>query len=362
MHPHFIQGLELSALFYEEAVKPTLATHFPGVTYSAALLRHGSDVLGFDTPQSMDHDWGPRLMLFLDEADHESYQDKIDHVLRQELAREIHGYPTDFGLNEDGTSVMTRGASGPVNHRVAIHTVRAFFSHYLNFDPGEELRLVDWLTFPEQHLRSVVSGCIFHDGLGQLEPIRAKLHYYPRDVWLYLLAAQWRRISQEEPFMGRCGQVGDELGSRLVAARLVRDLMRLCFLIERQYAPYIKWLGTAFAQLDCAGHLTPIFMRVLDATSWQEREEHLSSAYEFAAGMHNDLGITAPLPTQVSQFYDRPFQIIHADNFADAIRAAITSEEVQALPVNLGAIDQFIDSTDVLSYPERFNQLKLMYQ
>ena len=362
IHPHFIQGLELSALFYEEVVKPTLATHFPGVTYSAALLGHGSDVLGFDTPQSMDHDWGPRLMLFLDGADRESYQDKIDHVLRQELAREIHGYPTDFGLNEDGTSVMTRGDSGPVNHRVAIHTVRAFFSHYLNFDPGEELRLVDWLTFPEQHLRSVVSGCIFHDGLGQLEPIRAKLHYYPRDVWLYLLAAQWRRISQEEPFMGRCGQVGDELGSRLVAARLVRDLMRLCFLIERQYAPYIKWMGTAFARLDCAGHLTPIFMRVLDATSWQEIEEHLSSAYEFAAGMHNDLGITAPLPTQVSQFYDRPFQIIHANNFADAIRAAITSEEVQALPVNLGAIDQFIDSTDVLSCPEQFKQLRLMYQ
>ena len=360
-HP-FIQGLKLGELFYEKAVKPTLAAHFPGVTYSAALLGHGSDVLGFDTPQSMDHDWGPRLMLFLDEADHESYQDKIDHVLRQELIRELDGYPTDFGLHEDGTSVMTRGDGGPVNHRVAIHTVRAFFRQYLNFDPDEELRPVDWLTFPEQHLRSIISGRVFHDGLGQLEPIQARLHYYPRDVWLYLLSAQWRRISQEEPFMGRCGQVGDELGSRLVAARLVRDLMRLCFLMERQYAPYIKWLGTAFAQLDCAGHLTSVLMRVLDATSWQEREKYLSSAYEFVAGMHNDLGITDPLPAQVSQFHDRPFQVIHADNFADAIRAVIIGEQVRALPANLGAIDQFIDSTDVLSYPERFNQLKFMYQ
>ena len=362
VHPPFVKGLELCALFYEEAVKPILATHFPGVTYSAALLGHGSDVLGFDTPQSMDHDWGPRLMLFLDEADREFYQDKIDHVLRQELPRELCGYLTDFGLHDDGTSVMRRDASGPVNHRVAIHTVRAFFRRYLNLNPSEELRPVDWLTFPEQHLRSVVSGRVFHDGLGRLEPIRAKLHYYPHDVWLYLLSAQWRRISQEEPFTGRCGQVGDEIGSCLVAARLVRDLMRLCFLMERQYAPYIKWLGTAFARLDCADHLTPIFMRVLDATSWQEREKHLSSAYEFVARMHNDLGITDPLPTQVSRFYDRPFQIIHADNFADAIRAAITSEQVRALPANLGAIDQFVDSTDVLSYPERFKRLKLMYQ
>ena len=362
VHPPFIQGLELGALFYEEAVEPILATHFPGVAYSAALLGSGSDVLGFDTPQSTDHDWGPRLMLFLGEADYERYQDEIDHTLRQKLPREIHGYRTNFGLHEDGTTVMRSDADGPINHRVTIHTVRALFSHYLNFDPSKELRLVDWLTSPEQHLRSIASGRVFHDGLGQLEPIQAKLRYYPHNVWLYLLATQWRRISQEEPFMGRCGQVDDDLGSRLVAARLVRDLMRLCFLMERQYAPYIKWFGTAFAQLDCAPHLTPILTRVLEATSWQEREKHMSLAYELVARMHNDLGITDPLPAQVSQFHDRPFQVIHADNFAGAIRAAITSEEVRALPVHLGAIDQFVDSTDVLSYPKRFNQLKQMVQ
>jgi len=42
-----------------------------------------------------------------------------------------------------------------------------------------------------------------------------------------VLACQWRRISQEEPFVGRCDEVVDELGSAVVAARLVRDLMRL---------------------------------------------------------------------------------------------------------------------------------------
>ena len=38
--------------------------------------------------------------------------------------------------------------------------------------------------------------------------------------------------------------------------------MKLCFLMERQYTPYIKWLGTAFKQLDCAHRLTPILMLV----------------------------------------------------------------------------------------------------
>ncbi len=218
---------------------------------------------------------------------------------------------------------------------------------------------MDWLAIPEQRLRSLTAGRVFHDGLGQLEPVRARLRYYPHDVWLYLLAAQWQRVSQEEPFMGRCGQVGDELGSRLVAARLVRDVMRLCFLMERQSAPYIKWFGTAFARLDCAEELTPILARVLEARSWQEREEHLSTAYEFVARKHNDLRITDPLPVQVSPFHKRPFQVIQADRFVDAIRAAITGEEVRALPEHLGSVDQFLDSTDALNYPERF---KVIYE
>jgi hypothetical protein len=34
-------------------------------------------------------------------------------------------------------------------------------------------------------------------------------------------------------FLGRAGDVGDELGSKIVAARIVRELVRLSFLMER---------------------------------------------------------------------------------------------------------------------------------
>ena len=261
----FVKGLELSELFYEQAVKPILAKSFPDLTYSAALIGRGSEVLGFDTPQSMDHDWGPRLMLFLAEADHEAYHNEIDQVLRQELPSDIHGYPTNFGHHEDGTMMMTAIDSGPINHGVMFLTVHRFFRYVLNFDPTGDIRAVDWVGVPEYRLLMLTAGRVFYDGLGQLEPIRARLRYYSDDVWLYLLAAQWRRIAQEEAFMGRYGQVGDSLGSRLIAARLVRDLMRLCFLMERKYAPFIKWFGSAFAQLDCASDLVPVFTRVLEA-------------------------------------------------------------------------------------------------
>jgi len=349
--PTFIKGLELSQLFYAEAVRPILQAHFPGVHHSAALIGPGSDVLGFDTAQSTDHDWGPRLMLFLSQSDLDAAGCAIDDTLRREIPRDIHGFSTHFGRHGDGTAALQPPEDGPIHHGVVLYTITGFFASCLGIDPSLELSAVDWLTMPEQILRSVTAGGVFFDGLGTLEPIREKLSYYPRDVWLYLLAAQWRRISQEEPFVGRCGQVGDELGSRLVAARIVRDLMRLCFLMERQYAPYIKWLGSAFQELNCATELAPMLMPILQAEEWQARQKSLVAAYEFVADLHNALGVTEPLPTTVSRFHNRPFLVIHGDVFADAIHAEIVSEEVRFLPGHLGGIDQFIDSTDVLSNP-----------
>jgi hypothetical protein len=310
----------------------------------------------------MDHDWGPRLTLYLSEEDYGRYRDEVDTTLSRELPLEIYGFPTRFNLHSDQTTVMAEGTHDSLRHMVTICTIRSFFTDYLRYDPKCEPGLVDWMTWPQQNLRTISSGRVFHDGLGRLETIRSWLRYYPHDVWLYLLAGQWRRISQEEPFMARCGDVGDELGARLIAARLVVELMRLCFLLERQYAPYSKWFGTAFAQLACAERLAPVFDRVLEATHWQEREAHLSDAYQILAEMHNALQITDPLSTIVSRFHERPYLVIHSDRFVEAIRSAITDERVRSLPVHLGSIDQFVDSTDVLSNPQRFDQLKSMYR
>jgi len=353
----FIKGLDLSELFFAEAVKPILARKFPALIYSSALIGKGSEILGFDTPQSMDHEWGPRLMLFLTETDHKHYHRKIDQVLRQEIPSEIHGFSTNFGHHEDGTTVMTKVNDHPVHHRVNVLGARSFFTDILEFDPTGDIQPVDWVSVPGYYFLMLTSGRVFHDGLDQLGPVRKKLSYYPDDVWLYLLAAQWQRISQEEHFMGRCGQVFDDLGSRLIAARLVLDLIRLCFLMERKYAPYIKWLGSAFAQLNCGRELNPVFTKVLGAGSWEERQKYLSIGYEIVAKLHNLLSITDPIPAKVSQFHKRPFMVIHAEKFANALRGEIKSKSVLALPDHLGAVDQFVDSTDALNYLDRLKSV-----
>jgi hypothetical protein len=361
--PEFIPGLELAGLYYRQAVRPILQAHYPHLAHSAGLIGPGSEVLGFDTEMSADHNWGPQVVLYLSEEDHARLAGDLRRTLGDRLPFSFRGYSTHFEElpDEPDTAILKAASSRPINHRVHVTTIQGFIRRYLGIDLDRELSVVDWLTIPEQKLRTLVAGAVYHDSLNVLEPMRRKLAYYPHDLWLYLLSAQWQRIGQEEPFVGRAAIVGDEVGSAIIAARLVRDLMRLCLMMQKQYAPYAKWLGSAFAQLVYASRLTPIFRQVLAATGWQEREKHLNAAYEIVAAMHNDLGLTEMVSNRVSQFHSRPFRVIQAEAIALLLWEAIQDEEVKALPFGVGMIDQYVDSTDILSHTGRCRRLSALY-
>jgi hypothetical protein len=357
----FIPGLKLSEYFYHEAVRPILDQDFPQVAHSAGRLDFGSDVLGFDTPQSRDHGWGPKAMIFVSEADHSEHRQAILDAMSRKLPYEIRGYPTNYrDLDVDGGHLQPID-QGPVNHCVEVTTSERFFNAYLGLNPAQPIEEIGWFIVPQQRLRSVISGKILYDGLNCLESARQRLKWYPWDVWIYLLANQWRRIDQEEPFMARCGDVGDALGSRLVAARQVNEIMKLCFLMERQYAPYYKWFGTAFSRLDCAESLIPIFHQVFDSQDWKEREAQLSEAYLILAEMHNRLEITPHVEPEVSPFYGRPYQVPHSGRFVEALRDAIQSDTIRALPPYAGAVGQFVDSTDISDNLELFRRVGGVY-
>jgi hypothetical protein len=58
--------------------------------------------------------------------------------------------------------------------------------------------------------------------------------------------------------VGRTAEAGDELGSRLLSARLAGDLLWLAFALSRRWAPYAKWRGTVFRSLPVAATLEPL--------------------------------------------------------------------------------------------------------
>ncbi len=339
----FQPGAKLCEQFYWRSVRPILDTRFPALAHAAALLDSGSEVLGFDDAMSTDHDWGPRVMLFLNQDDHQRHAQAIQAALAQQLPEEFEGYATRFAEPEPG---------GPLNLRVPCQTFRGFIAGYLNFDIEQPLEPADWLTFSEQPLLTLTTGPVFYDAVG-LNDARAPFNYYPQDVWLYLLAAGWSRVAQEDHLMGRAGFAGDELGSALIGARLVRDVMRLCFLMERTYAPYPKWFGSAFRRLAVAPSLTPLLTGAVQATTWQEREGYLVPAYEILAARHNALGLTEPMPEKAASFFSRPFQVVALNGFVEALLRKVQDPRVQAiarLPL-IGSLDLFSDNTDLHSNP-----------
>ncbi|MHC4441824.1 MAG: DUF4037 domain-containing protein [Planctomycetota bacterium] len=362
----FIGGLELAEGFFREAVKPVLESCCPNLQYSAGLFGSGSEVLGFDDKMSVDHHWGPRVMLFLRPEDFEQRRELIWTTLSNRLPISYRDYSTNFSkpnLEDKGTQTLQQVSSGPVNHRVELFTIAGFFAEYMNIDIEQPLEAADWLTLPHQKLRSINDGGVFHDDL-DLGAIRAGLSWYPHDVWLYLLAAGWMRIGQEEHSMGRAGLVGDEIGSALIGARLVRDIMRLAFLMEKEYPPYPKWLGTAFSRLQSASKLGPFLTDVLHSESWKVRETNLCQAYEYIADMHNALGITEPLVSKVSQFFGRPFKVIGGERIAEAIKKCIKDQGVKSISSKglIGSVDMFSDNTDLLERESLRPALRSIYK
>jgi DNA-binding transcriptional ArsR family regulator len=314
----FVPGLELSRAFFDEVVEPLLARR----RHSAARLGEGSEVIGFDTPRSTDHGWGPRLQVFVDAADVAEVRATID----ERLPETFRGWPVRFGWDDV-----------PVSDHVAVDTLAAWLEEALGFDPRHDMASVDWLATPQQLLLQLTAGAVFHDGSGELEQLRERLRWYPDDVWLWVMGCQWTRIGQEEAFIGRTAEVGDELGSEIVMARLSRDLIRLCFLLERRYAPYTKWLGSAFARLDAAAEVGPLL-----------RRRAIVEASAAVARRQNALGVADPQDPSPRHFYGRPYDVIGAERFAQALFERVRDPWLRSLPP-IGAIDQFADSTDLVT-------------
>jgi len=315
-----MKGIELCKKFYNQVVKNVVMPISPN--HSACLIGRGSEVLGFDTEMSQDHDWNARCIIFTNEVE------TVREALKRNLPNEFEGFETSVEVAE----------------------ISAFFEAFLGFDP-HNITDIDWLSVPAQTLRELTSGAVFKEN-EELCHLREKLKFYPRDVLLYILEAGWERIGQEMAFMGRCGIVNDNIGSALVCHRLFSYIMRFCFLYEGEYPPYWKWFGTAFSKLDCANKFEEIIEAGLAAKDWKEREKYLSRAYVALGNVHNKSNIVTKIEPGVIPYFTRPFMVADTQKYKEVLRAEIKSKKIKALPPNIGAVDQISDQTDFLGNNE----------
>lgn len=334
-------GTGLAAAYYARVVAPLLERHHPGLPHAAARLGSGSDVLGLDDATSRDHDWGLRLTLLV-EAD---LVERLGRELELELPEAFAGLPTRFATTWDPA----------VRQRVDVTTAEAFTRSRLGVDATRDLTVDDWLALTGQGVLEVTAGPVFADTDGRLAAVRERLAWYPDDVWLYVVAVAWARLGEELPFVGRAGERGDDLGSRIIAARLAGVLVHLGFLLERRWPPYAKWRGTAFATLPAAGRAAGPLAAALTAQSWQAREAAVCAAAELLFAVQRAAGLPADEPGPIEPFFDRPLRGLRA-GVEQRLLDAVRDPTVRALQRGVGSAEQRSDNVAVLTSAARLRR------
>ena len=338
----FMPGVDLSRGFYRQVVAPLLGDR----DHAAALLGWGSDVLGYDTERSTDHGWGPRLLIFIPEHGDVNL---VDQLLDRGLPESFAGWPVRFGWDK-----IT-----PRDH-VTVTRLKDWLTGFLGVDARDGLSTRDWLLTPQQRLLGVVGGAVYADEDHALAGLRQSLRWYPEQVWRWLLACQWHRLAQEEAFVARTAETGDGIGSAVIAARLVREMMRLALLLDRRYAPYSKWLGTAFAEIHDQDGLSDDLSAVLAAITSEKRQTALADAWTVLGHRHNAARLTGLVPVSIGAYHSRPAQVLMADRFTEALLSTVNDSYLRTLPL-VGNIDQITDNTDVLTTPTLYRQFSTLY-
>lgn len=285
---------------------------------------------------SQDHDWGLRLQLFVAASDVPIVLAALD----RHLPDSYQGRPTRFAFT--GQRAARLG--------IDVTTPTTFAHERLGFDPTHGVTTGDWLSLSGQAALEVVAGEVFTDQVGELTRLREAVTWYPDDIWRYVIACDWRRLDQELPLMGRAGDRGDDLGSRIIAARLAEVAVHLAFTLSRTWQPYSKWRGTMFSQLEVARKTARDLRAAVAARQWQDRSDALRDVLEHLAHVQSEVGLPTASPVVVP-FWDRPYLQID-QTLVTTLMDSIADPTVRELPVGLGGIDQRTDNVDVLVSPD----------
>lgn len=341
----FIKGSDLNRGFYFDIVKPIIDKQYPNLKYSAALIGHCSDVLGFDDYKSTDHVWGPRLQIFLQEDDFYIMKDKLDILFKYKLPFEYKGFPTNYKAVEGwfNNAYMEKTNQYPINHFIEIETVDNFFNRDIYLDKALNIKFEEWLAFPIQNLLELTSGEVFYDGSYELTKTRQAISFFPKEVLLLRLFILWKSINEEQAFIGRCAERGDRIGESIITNRIIGKLMKVCFYYERKYYTYSKWFGRSFKNLASYKIMQPLIDEVINSNKRDDREKALNDFYIEVIKKHNELGLTDYIEPKIINYYDRGYLGFDSEVILKALEENIDWTKIKNLEL-LSKIELFDDS------------------
>ncbi len=261
-----IKGLELARRYYSEVVLPEFMERASDTIDSMTfgLAGPGSECYGYDDEISRDHDWGPRVCIWIPENLYERHFGILQNIY-EGLDHNFLGFDPVKRLD---TRVRRDG----------ILSTARFYSNYLGSDrPPETLR--DWLLMPEEALSLCTNGEVFREGSGNFMVMRkVLLSYFPRDIRLKKIASRCKAAAQHGQYnLWRAFQRKDLLAVQFHKAGFTREIASLVFLLSRTYRPFGKWI---FRGLDNLGSLGPDVKKYLRNFTETHDERNLRSILE----------------------------------------------------------------------------------
>ena len=323
-----LKGLELSEQYYRELVEPAIRESCPEALphLAAGLVGEGSDCFGFDDEISKDHDWGPRVCLWLQDAAYE----RFFHVLASTLA----SLPDTF--RGERFSLRTPEAAG----RQGVLRTGDFYRFFTG-DPEGPRTLRDWLSLPESHLAACTNGKVFYDGPGRFSLIRHHiLNGCPEDVRRKRLAARIALMAQAGQYNYlRCLKHGEPVAAFLALSEFIKHGLAAVYFLNRRYMPFYKWAHRGIRELPLLSETSDLFLKLAAAAPGTAGNSAVTAdSAKATASMAEDLieEICARILQElVRQDLCRPgdsFLLPHAEE----IMQQIEDPDIRRLPLMLG--------------------------
>ncbi|WP_434777960.1 tetratricopeptide repeat protein [Neisseria sp. Ec49-e6-T10] len=235
-------GMQLCQNYFEKLCFPVLSQAFPEQINKMAigLVGEGSECYGFDDELSQDHDFGPRVMVWLTQEDYNQFGQKLQHIL--------NCLPKSF----DHANEIRASSWGSTQKQV--FSIEEFYAKFTGLYHLPE-SIAEWEAIPEHHLSVATNGKVFFDPLGQFTHYRnSLLSFYPEDVRLKKMAARCMKIAQAGQYnFARSLKREEYVAASFAGAEFMDAGISMIFLLNRRYQPFYKWMHRALKDLPILG-------------------------------------------------------------------------------------------------------------
>ena len=256
-----MKGIEQSESFFLEYGRPLFEEKFPQIFPRLAfgLAGHGSECFGFDDDISRDHDFSCGFSIWISDRDEEKYGFQLERAYRKLVEEHSPG-------NAGKSSALGETETG-------VCRISSFFRRHIGIPRAPEV-WQEWLHIPEYAFAEVLNGKVYYDGPGDFSTIRRQIKTgMPEDIRLKKIAAHLAGAAQSGQYnFLRCHRHNEPGAAVFALTEFVRETISLIFLLNREFAPYYKWMFRSLQSLPCLGELAaPLEFLLTDNAAPQEK-------------------------------------------------------------------------------------------